>query len=326
MLTYIGIAVALVVLAAAVVIRLKARETRRLAEMARKRVPPAGGFIEISTGRLHYLERGDGPSVLFIHGLGGQLRSLSLALAEPLAARYRVVFVDRPGMGYSERPESASARIDDQAGYIEEVIDALDLGPTLVVGHSLGGAIAAALALRAPEKVAGLALIAPLLRPSSRAPASFAALGITNPRVRRFVARTFAVPTSVRNQDVVRDEVFGPDPIPETYTVEGGGLLSLRPESFINTSRDYCAVSEVIGEQSTRYDAITCPVHILYGTEDRILDWREQGAAMAERYPGFELETVEGAGHMLPLTAPERTIATIDRVADRIGWRGAAPG
>lgn len=294
------------------------RKTRQLARISEAQVPPNGKFAQISTGKLHYLEAGSGPDILLIHGLGGQLRSLSLGLMDRLSDRYHVVFIDRPGMGYSERPESASARIDDQAGYIEEVIDALGLDRPIVVGHSLGGAISCALALRAPAKVRALALVAPLLRPSTKDAGAFKALGITKPGMRRFIANTLAVPASAKNGDLTRDEIFGPDPVPPAYTIEGGGLLSLRPSSFINTSRDYVAVPEVIGAQAKRLDEITCPVRVIYGTEDRILDYNEQGQGTAEKHPHFRLTTVKGAGHMLPLTAPDAVVQMIDGLAAEV--------
>lgn len=298
------------------------RATRRIARQAERAVPPNGQFIDISTGRLHYIETGQGPSVLLIHGLGGQARSLSHWLSAPLSKRFRVVCVDRPGMGYSDRSENASARIDAQAGYMEEVIDKLDLGPTIVVGHSLGGAVATALALKAPEKVAGLALIAPLLKPSRKTSTAFAALGVKSAHLRRLIAQTLAVPAMVKNQDVTRDEIFGPDPVPADYTVEGGGLLSLRPKSFLNTSRDYVAVPEVMPAQWKRYDEITCPVRVIFGDADRILDPREQGDEIAQRYPHFHLTTLPGKGHMIPLTATSDVIAEIDAVAAAV--RGAS--
>jgi pimeloyl-ACP methyl ester carboxylesterase len=291
------------------------KKTRTLAAQAEAAVPPLGRFLDITTGRLHYIDKGEGQPIVMVHGLGAQMRSLTMALLEPLSKDFRVIAIDRPGMGYSDRPESASARIDDQAGYVEEVIDALGLERPIVLGHSLGGAIAAALALRAPDKVAGLALVAPLLQRSTRSVDSFAPLGVTDPGRRRFIAHTLAVPASARNSEQTLAEVFGPEAVPDGYAVAGGGLMSLRPNAYLNASRDYCAVNEVIREQSDRYDEITCPVHVLYGTEDRILDHREQGTAIAERYPHVHLETVEGAGHMLPLTRPDRVIELVHGVA-----------
>ncbi|MBV7379265.1 alpha/beta fold hydrolase [Maritimibacter dapengensis] len=319
MLKAIVIILLLAAAAFGVIVLIAMRKTRELARAAETAVPPNGRFVKISTGRLHYVEAGQGPSVLVIHGLGGQLRSLSHWLAEPLSRRFRVVFVDRPGMGYSDRPDSASARIDDQAGYMEEVIDTLDLGRTIVVGHSLGGAIACALALRCPEKIAGLALVAPLLRPSTTQTKAFAALGVKGDGMRRFIAQSFAVPTTAKNQDVTRDEVFGPDPIPRDYTVAGGGLLSLRPRTFFNTSRDYVSVGEVMPAQWKRYDEIVCPVRVIYGTEDRILDYKEQGVEVSERYRHFKLTTLPGKGHMIPLTAPQEVVKVIEDVADAAG-------
>jgi pimeloyl-ACP methyl ester carboxylesterase len=290
------------------------KRTRVLAQQAEEAVPPVGRFATISTGRLHYTDEGSGRPVVMIHGLGGQLRSLTMTLAGPLSRDFRVITIDRPGMGYSDRPESAPAGIDAQAGYVEELIDQLGLEKPIILGHSLGGAIACALALRAPEKVGGLALIAPLLRPSAMKAQSFAALNIRTDWLRRLIAQSVAVPASAKNADLTRIEIFGPDPIPEGYTVQGGGLLSLRPRSFYNTSRDYVSVGPMIATQYKRYDEIGCPVRVLYGTEDRILDYRKQGVEMSERYPHFQLELIEGAGHMLPLTQVERTVETVRAV------------
>ena len=303
----------------------QAKKTRIMAQQAEAAVPPQGQYIQISTGRLHYTDIGTGRPVLLIHGLGGQLRTMTLFLTAKLGRKFRVIAVDRPGMGYSDRPEEMSASIAAQAGYMEEVIDRLNLQKPIVLGHSLGGAVAAALALRAPDKVAGLALIAPLLRPSSRSSTAFAALGVKNPRTRRFLARTLAVPAMVKNQEVTRTEIFGPDPVPASYTKEGGGLLSLRPKSFLNTSRDYCAVGETIGNQWQAYGELKMPVRILYGTEDRILDHTEQGVEVVERYPHMRLELLPGAGHMLVTNHIDAVVRTVEAVAADLGPKLVTP-
>ncbi|MBV7409995.1 alpha/beta fold hydrolase [Maritimibacter sp. DP1N21-5] len=313
--------VVIALLAVALYLLSQAKKTRIMAQQVEAAVPPQGQYVQISTGRLHFTDIGTGRPVLLIHGLGGQLRTMTLALTSALGRQFRVIAVDRPGMGYSDRPEEMSATIEAQAGYMEEVIDRLNLQKPIVVGHSLGGAIAAQLALRAPEKVAGLALIAPLLRASSKSSTAFAALGVKNPRLRRFLARTLAVPAMVKNQDVTRTEIFGPDPVPTNYTRDGGGLLSLRPKSFLNTSRDYCAVGETIHAQAERYDELKMPVRILYGTEDRILDHVEQGIDMAARYPHMHLELIEGAGHMLVTNHVDAVVRTVEAVAEDLAPR-----
>ena len=78
------------------------------------------------------------------------------------------------------------------------MIDTLNLDKPLVVGHSLGGAIAMCLALDFPEKIRGLALLAPLTMPT-RAPAEvFAGLNLRRAWIRRLVSETLAIPTTIR--------------------------------------------------------------------------------------------------------------------------------
>lgn len=291
-----------------------AYKTNKIAAKSRAACPPLGKFVNISTGRVHYTDEGTGPAIVMIHGLGSQLRSFTMAMSGLLAKDHRVIVMDRPGMGYSDRPGSASASLEAQAGYIEELIDALGLDKPLIVGHSLGGGISMALALRAPDKIRGLALLAPLLRnPSNPAPI-FARLKIHSSAMRNFLANTLAIPASIRNQAMVAEQIFGPDPIPADYTVKGGGLLSLQPKSFINTSRDYVVCHPSLEAQSPRYGEIKVPVQILYGTEDRTLDHKEQGIQTNAEHPQFKIELVEGAGHMLPTNHPERSEAFVRRV------------
>ena len=135
--------------------------TWRTARAVEKALPPQGLFLTIDGARLHYLDEGQGPAIVMIHGLGGQMAHFTYALADRLKDDFRVVLIDRPGSGYSERREGASARLRAQGDVIAKAIAALKLEKPLVVGHSLGGAIALAVALDHPDQVSGLALIAP---------------------------------------------------------------------------------------------------------------------------------------------------------------------
>ena len=66
-----------------------------------------------------------------------------------------------------------------------------------------------------------------------------------------------------------------------------------------------------------RYHALRIPMAMLYGRGDHLLDFRAQGEAMVEKNPALELELLEG-GHMLPVTVPDRCVAIVRRVADRM--------
>ncbi len=95
------------------------RATRRSAVRRIERAhPPAGRFVEVAGGRLHLLELGpaDAPPVVLLHGASGNLGDMRVALGDRLAARYRVILVDRPGHGWSDRPDGARRRLAGAAG------------------------------------------------------------------------------------------------------------------------------------------------------------------------------------------------------------------
>ncbi|MGR3321599.1 MAG: alpha/beta fold hydrolase [Pseudooceanicola sp.] len=271
---------------------------------AERAVPPRGAFVEISTGKLHYLTCGTGPDILMVHGLGGQMGNFDCGLVDRLAPNHRVTVIDRPGMGYSERPYPSPTNIAAQAALVEEVIEALDLDRPLIVGHSLGGAIALGLALRGRVPVRGLALLAPLTLPVEGYSEAFEGLAIERDWVRRFVGWTLAVPTMIRRPEPVEELIFGPEPIPPGYLIQGGGLLSLRPNHFIETSRDFMHASDDLPAMSRQYANLRVPVRILYGAQDRILDPEIHGTGLVARHPQIGIELVDG-GHMLPVTQPE---------------------
>lgn len=277
--------------------------TKRRVEMG---LPAEGRFITIMGNRIHYLEQGSGAqTLLLIHGLSGVSQNYSYRMLGELARDYRVVAIDRPGSGYSVRPANSSASLAVQADLVAGIIDALKLGKPLLVGHSLGGAVSLATALRHPDKVAGLALISPLTHMPENGPSSaFAALTIRQGWLRTLVAWTLMVPLSIRRRQQVLDIVFGPEAVPTDFAFSGGGALGLRPSHFIAASRDLVALETVLPHMQQRYADLRVPIRILYGRQDRILDAQEQGQAMADRVPEVELELVDG-GHMLPLTQSE---------------------
>jgi pimeloyl-ACP methyl ester carboxylesterase len=286
-------------------------------------LPPRGRFVEVPGARLHVQERGAGPPMLMIHGLAGQSAHFTYALVDRLAARWRVVVVDRPGAGWSVRAPGASATLGAQADAMAALIDAMGLGRCVVVGHSLGGAVALALAQRHPERVAALALLAPLTHRPETVPAAFDGLAITNATLRRIVAWTLALPVTLAKRRAILELVFGPDPVPPDFELRGGALLGARPSHFIGASTDLAAVESDLPEMAERYPSMTVPVGVLYGRGDRILDPQSQGRALADKVPGARLELVEG-GHMLPMTLPDDSARFIEATAARAIGAAAA--
>ena len=290
-------------------------------------LPPQGRFVDVPGARLHIREFEGGdpalPPLLLVHGLAGQLAHYTYGVTDRLAGRYRMIAVDSAGSGFSTRAPGTPADLDTQAAMLAALIDTLELERPLVVGHSLGGALALALALRHPDRVGALALIAPLTHMQEHVPPVFEGLTIVAPAWRTFVAWTLAIPATIRNSRAALDQVFGPEAVPEDFAMRGGGLLGLRPSAFLSASDDLRALPDCLPMQETRYGELRLPVSILYGKDDRILDWRAHGQALADKVRGATLQLIEG-GHMLPITNPDATAGFIADAAGRMARTTAA--
>lgn len=284
------------------------------ARRVEKALPPRGQFIKISGARIHYLDMGAGPPIVIVHGLGGQMGNFTYALLERLTDEFRVILMDRPGSGYSRRAPGATGRLTEQAAIVAEFIRKLGLQRPLLVGHSLGGAIALGVALDHPEVVKALALVAPLTHVPKQVPAPFRALDIKSNFLRWLVAWTVATPIGIRRGKATLDAIFSPDPTPVDFPIRGGGILGLRPKSFYNTSSDMRAVNFDLWKMVSRYSSLQVPVRILYGTNDEVLDHHVHGEGMKPKNSLISVELMPG-GHMLPISAPDLTAKFIKAAA-----------
>jgi pimeloyl-ACP methyl ester carboxylesterase len=290
--------------------------TRRLAADAERRIPRIGKTVTVGGDAVHYVDQGTGRPILFVHGLGGQLHHFRQTLFPAMGGGFRLVAMDRPGSGYSTRV-SSGARIPEQAEAIARFIDAVGLDRPLLVGHSLGGAIALRVALDHPGKISGLALISPLTHYVPTPPKEFGGLYIRSPLMRRIIAATLAVPAGLKTARQTLDFVFGPQPVPEDYAIGGGGYLGLRPSHFYATSSDLVAVEQDLPGQMQRYGEIAMPVGILFGSRDRVLHHTRHGLAMEGRIEGIDIEILEGIGHMPQFVEANKVASFVTRMAGK---------
>jgi pimeloyl-ACP methyl ester carboxylesterase len=304
----IGIVAALaaLIVAGLVYSMLRARQVESL-------VPPLGRFFEIDGKRLHYTDAGSGDTIVLIHGLAGNGRNFGYALTDPLAAHHRVVTVDRPGSGHSDGI-AGNFSLQTQARMIAGLIDHLALDKPLVVGHSLGGAVALTLAVFYPDKLRGVALLSALTRVIDTPPAAFRTLQIRSTAVRHFVASVVAVPMSAINSAKSAQAVFAPEAAPADFAVRGGGLLVQRPGAIFTASTELTQAPEQLAPIVARYGEIVMPVSILYGRSDEILDPMLHGEALPTLIPHARTELIDG-GHMIPITAAATVATWIQRCA-----------
>jgi pimeloyl-ACP methyl ester carboxylesterase len=142
--------------------------------LRRDRRPPMPGRLQwVDELRLHVEERGpdeaDAPPVVFLHGYLSSTDAWHGVMTR-LPAGLRQVAVDLPGAGYSDRPADAPYTFPWFAEQVLGLLDALALPRAVFAGHSMGGSIALHLAARWPERVAGLALVSPLVYPQPAPP------------------------------------------------------------------------------------------------------------------------------------------------------------
>lgn len=122
---------------------------------------PSGRFISVSGVRLHYIERGSGPTLVLLDGKGLSSTAVELrSLLSRASQQYRVIAFDRPGFGFSDRPPASHWSTVQQADLLHEALRALDCEHALVVGHGRGTLVALELAELVPDFVRALVLVA----------------------------------------------------------------------------------------------------------------------------------------------------------------------
>ena len=127
--------------------------------------PALGDIVEIDGTRTHVLDIGKGPVVVLLHGASGNLRDFTFSLTDRLEDRYRIIAVDRPGLGYSDPLSPQGDSPQGQARHLAKVLDAKGIDRALIVGHSFGGAVAMAWALERPDQVAGVVTLGGAVMP-----------------------------------------------------------------------------------------------------------------------------------------------------------------
>lgn len=287
---------------------LAAAYSAHVARRVDRTVPPDGSFLKIRGYRIHYREVGHGAPIVMIHGLAGQMRNFA-AVVPLLQSGHRLILVDRPGSGHS--PGRGDDSLTDQAAVIVDLIDALGLDRPLIVGHSLGGAVAMAMALEHPGKISGLALVAPLTQVQEEVPDAFRGLVIERPAVRAIIANTLAIPMMRLRSAESRTTLFAPEPVHPAFDIDYGGVMLARPRAFYAASSEMVAVNHALAPLVARYGEIALPVRILFGESDRVLAASIHGTRTAGEIGGAQCTILPGAGHMLPVTVPARVAAFV---------------
>ena len=239
----------------------------------------------VSAGRneLYYaVSRGDGPGVVLIHGAGGSHLAWPPELRRLPGAT--VYAIDLPGHGRSSGEGRDS--IGDYARDVLSLMDGVGREEALLVGHSMGGAIAQMVALIAPRRVTGLLL----LGTGARLQVSDAILDGLETQFDETVA-------------AISKWSWGPEADPEWVAQGRQMMVEAGPEVL---RRDFIACNRF--DVRDRLDEIPAPTRVLTGEEDRMTPPR-LGRSLADDIPGASFSLVPGAGHMVMLERPAEVVA-----------------
>jgi pyruvate dehydrogenase E2 component (dihydrolipoamide acetyltransferase) len=244
---------------------------------------PAAETVAVGGRRLRHLRAGpeSGEPIVLIHGFGADLGTWMFNHAA-LAEDRPVYALDLPGHGGSGK-ELDDGSVDALAAIVADYLDAAGIGPAHLVGHSLGGAIAAAIAHGRPDRVSALTLIAPAgLGEEIAADFIEGFIGESRARKLRPVIEMLVADPALVTADMV-EEVL-------RYKRLDGATAALRTVADANFPGGRQGVS-----LRDRLAGIAVPVQVVWGEEDRILP-----VAHAEGLPAsVKVVTLPGAGHVV---------------------------
>ena len=256
--------------------------------------------------------KGQGPDLVMIHGASGSLRDLTFSLSDRLTDRYRVIVVDRPGLGHSDPLDEVSLLA--QARFIKAGVAQLGVRDPIVLGQSYGGSVALAWALeggpRALVLVGSPSMPWPgKLDPWYRLTDTWPGKHLAIPLAAAFVPQSYVSSATAG--------VFAPDPVPEGYEAHLGAALTLRRQTLrANTSQINALRAELV-TMEPRYPTLTLPVELIHGTADTIVPLDIHSQPVSLLLPNARLTVIDGAGHMPHHAHADVVIAAIDRAALR---------
>jgi pimeloyl-ACP methyl ester carboxylesterase len=277
--------------------------------------------VAVAGGRLHVVilgsQHASGPTLLLLHGASGNSKDLELSIGGRLAATHRVVLVDRPGHGRSDRlggREMASpAR---QGAAIVEALDRIGVRRVVVVGHSWSGALATNLALDHSDRVSALVLLAPATHPWPTGVAWYNHVAAT-PVLGRVFAATVAAPVGLLGFDAALGGIFAPHEPPRDYAARTESRLVLRPAEFQANAQDIADLKPFVDRQSPRYGEIAVPTTVVTSDRDDVVSPELHSRTIARQIGGARLVVIPAAGHMPQWTATDRVVAEIEAIAAR---------
>jgi len=240
--------------------------------------------VDVEGLAIHYDQRGEGPDVVLLHGIGGNTRLWRYQL-EGLSDEFRVTAWDAPGYGGSDDPDGDGWLMADYAAIANGFLDALGIDRAHIIGQSWGGVLAQELYRRCPERFVSMTL------------SDTSAGGRSRPEAERqatLQARLQALETMTpaemarRRAPAILAEGAPPEIVAEVESV----LAEIRPDGY-----RMAAIALANADARDVHPAISVPTMIISAEQDSIAP-PERARELHAAIPGSRLVTIENAGHL----------------------------
>lgn len=280
-------------------------------------------FVTLGGVKVHYLRAGEGPTVLLVHGLGTSVVTWRQNVDPLVSAGYRVLALDLPGHGDSDKPRDLSYDPVAGAELLRHFLQSQDVQQASLVGSSAGGLVVSLFALAYPERVEKMVLVAP---------------GGLGRRV-SWVLRLMSVPglgeliyhPKLQNDnDLSRQLFFQPPPFLEDVLREMSRVRNL-PGSRRATLKGVRSSVNLFGQRQRRYilhrlKGLSKPMMTVWGEEDRILPV-SHAATVRRELPQTIVRVIPRCGHWPHMERAEEfnellirfLRGSLDRAGDRTG-------
>jgi pimeloyl-ACP methyl ester carboxylesterase len=267
-------------------------------------------MIDTAYGPIRCAQAGRGRDVVLLHGAMTSVEDMLLGPFDALAERFRVTAFDRPGHGATPRGRLQGAP-SHQARHVLAAMQALDLGPAVVLGQSFGAALAMELALAVPDRVRRVVAVAPIVFPEVRLEHL-----LYGPRAIPGVGDAIAYGSGRLFDSLLLpllwEAIFAPQAMPPRYRELYPFALASGPAQMLAVGEEAVLALPDLACAAWRYPRCAAPVSILSGSADWLSPPWRHAARLAGLAPRARLRLLPGLGHMLHHFALDEVIEAVE--------------
>ena len=271
-----------------------------------------GKYIEILGVKVRYKQIGKGQDILLIHGVPGSIEDWDPIISS-LSSNCRITVYDRPGQGYSSA-ESIGYNLEHNANIALGLINELNLKNVIVVGHSYGGGVIMALAVRNPQQIKAFIPVAGATYPLDNIDPIFSLIRVP------IIGRGFAAAvSSLIGPAMIKDglnEAFHPNEhlIPEGF-IDTRVKIWLQTKALVSTAREELNLNSDLEKIIPDYGNISKKFFIIHGDNDLFVP-KGDSLKLHKMIRNSKLTILNSTGHQVQFERPEILIGTINEVMD----------